>query len=75
MTVQDLPVRRPGYELPNGGGHVEARQPLLYCSACCGEYSANPSDYWQLPADHWLTCCGLSLTLVEKRTTFYPVGR
>ncbi len=68
MTYGQLPSPRPGRDLPNGRGHVKARQPMLICSAGCdGEYSANPGDYWLTPKTEVITCgeCGEPMRLVD----------
>lgn len=73
IRVRDLPPPRPGRDLP-GGGHVFARQPILKCRGDCqGEYSANPGDYWNHPADYVFRCCGRNMALVDKRTVYEAV--
>ena len=48
---------------------------MVYCSGCGDEYSADPSDYWQLrgddiPDDHE---CGGTLILAVKHTSIEKV--
>lgn len=48
-------------------------RPILFCYACCSEYSADPADYtWMEPEDE-MTCCEEPLTMVTKRTVMEPV--
>ena len=48
-------------------------RPLLFCYICGGEYSADRGDYFMIPANHVLTCCGEPLALVVKKTVYEPL--
>lgn len=48
-------------------------RPILYCSICEGEYSANAGDYWSCSDDTVLTCCDEPLLLVVKSTVYKQV--
>lgn len=72
IRVRDLPPPRPGRTLPNGV-HIEARQPMLRCSACGGEYSANPGNYFMADPNTVMRCHGRPLQLVDRVVTYQPV--
>lgn len=40
--------------------------PILLCRMCGGEYSANAGDYFLLPAQQIMKCCGKVLVRVFK---------
>jgi len=48
-------------------------RPMLYCSECGGEYSANAGDYFMASPTHVFTCCGQPMQLVFKHTVFSAV--
>lgn len=47
--------------------------PLLYCSVCGEESSANKSDYFLLPDAHVLKHCGKNMRLVRKKIAYEDV--
>ncbi len=47
--------------------------PILYCTECGGEYSADKSDYFMLPDTEIMMCCDIPLQLVMKTTTYNKV--
>ena len=49
---------------------MAAPRPILYCSKCGGEYSAHVGDYFLLPPEHVLRCCGRFLHLGIKRVVW-----
>jgi 5-methylcytosine-specific restriction endonuclease McrA len=67
VTVEDLP------ELIGAPGP----RPLLLCRCCGGEFSANKSDYFWMPAGDVFECCecGEPLELVTKHVVYRPAGR
>jgi len=48
-------------------------RPLLYCTVCGAEYSANAGDYWNCSRDMDMLCCDEPLQLVMKRTVYKKV--
>lgn len=48
--------------------------PILLCTKCGVEYSANANDYQNNSEQLVLTCCRRQLRLVIKRTTYEPVA-
>ena len=48
-------------------------RPLLYCSKCDAEYSANKGDYFMARPDHVFRCCGRNMRLVVKRVVYEDV--
>ena len=54
------------------GSYLEPERPLLFCPGCGAEWSAEPGDYWRLPADYAFACtdCNRPLTLVRKRAVY-----
>ena len=47
-------------------------RPILYCGQCGNEESAHRPDYFMLPEDRVLTCCGVPMRLVIKATVYEP---
>lgn len=80
MTYAELPQPVPDTPIGDAGARMIARQPILYCPSCGGEFSANPGDYWQQDRDAEITCdCTADdgdfrqpLELVWKRTILVP---
>ena len=74
LTFGDLPPTPPYRTLPNGA-IVEPRRPILYCSSCGDEASADPGDYWNVRHDRPIICgnCGDPMRLVDKRTVYEDV--
>ncbi len=50
-------------------------RPLLKCSVCQGEYSANRGDYFMAHPDTVMMCCDEPMALVVKRTVYAEVSR
>ena len=66
LTVKDLPelVTREPFKGP---------KPILACQGeCGGEFSASRGDYWNVPEDTFMTCCGKPMILVTKHTIYRP---
>lgn len=49
---------------------VMGPKPILYCSVCGAENSANKGDYFAAKPDTILKCCGFPLKLVIKSTRY-----
>lgn len=56
-------------DLSNQIGTLEPR-PLLYCSRCGSEISANKGDYFMASDSDVFRCCGRLMRLVFKRTIY-----
>lgn len=65
ITVADLPelVTREGYQGP---------RPILRCSACGVEFSADVGDYFSLTPDYEFKCCNEPMELVTREVRFIP---
>lgn len=65
ITLADLPelVTREGYKGP---------RPLLYCSICGAEWSADAGDYLSLAPDYQFTCCDEPMELATKEVRYVP---
>lgn len=74
MKYGQLPKPRPNRTFQDGI-ILLTQQPILRCSCCGAEYSANPGDYWNVPADKEIICgeCNLPMDLVMVRTVYEPV--
>lgn len=59
-------------DLPDLAHHIPGLS--LYCESCDGFYSACRGDYWQLPKDHVMTCCGEPMRLARKVTRLVDVN-
>ena len=67
MKTQQITVG----ELVNQVGQAGPRA-ILHCRECGGEFSANAGDYFQLPKDHVMRCCGKPLCRVFKVKSYTP---
>ena len=67
MLVKNLP-QQIGLDV-----RPELKGLFLHCAVCGFQYSANSGDYWNLPDNHDLTCCGESLDLCRQETHVIPV--
>jgi hypothetical protein len=63
-------------DLTNQTGLTGANGPraFLLCRTCGGEYSANAGDYFMLPDNHVMQCCGKPVTRVIARTVYQEVA-
>ena len=52
---------------------IVGTRPLLWCSICGAESSANHGDYFAADPDYVFICCDVPMRLVEKRITFVDV--
>ena len=52
---------------------VAGPHPILYCTCCGGEYSANASDYFMHPSNYTFKCCRRNMKLVVKRINYQEV--
>jgi hypothetical protein len=43
---------------------------IMLCPLCGEESSANKGDYFMLPEDHKFQCCGQTMELVTKVTSY-----
>jgi len=59
-------------DLKNQTGVIGLR-PILYCSVCGAEYSANAGDYWDCDPTYEFVCCNESMQLVVKQVSFNDV--
>jgi hypothetical protein len=52
-------------------------RPILVCTGCGGEYSADAGDYWDRPASKHIQCgeCGCAVKLVLKRTVYQETAK
>lgn len=48
-------------------------RPLLFCTKCRAEYSANRGDYFSTSPEYVFKCCGRNMLLVTKRTAIEEV--
>ena len=46
---------------------------IQYCTRCHNEYSAAPGDYFMLPSNTPLRCCGKAVKLVTRATVYTEV--
>ena len=65
MRVRDLPELM-GAPYP---------RPILWCSRCAMEYSADGSDYSRYSLDYVFKHCGRNMRLVVKQVEYVPWSR
>jgi hypothetical protein len=49
-------------------------RPILYCTECRAEYSANKGDYFMASPDYIFRHCGKPMLLVVKREVYTEVA-
>lgn len=52
---------------------VNGPHPLLHCTVCGHDYSANSGDYFMASPNTILKCCGFPMVLAVKRTVYRHV--
>ena len=52
---------------------MKGPHPLLHCTVCGGDYSANAGDYFMANPDTVLKCCEFPMVLAVKQTVYRHV--
>ena len=60
-------------DLRNQIGTTEPQRPLLHCTVCGGDYSANAGDYFMAKPSKVLKCCKVPMVLAIKRAVYIHV--